>query len=46
VPGIELPENIAEKMPAAPQIQPLDIQKATQKKMEIDNGWAAAVLGQ
>jgi len=46
VPGVDLPEDIANKMPAAPQIQPLDIQKATQKKAEIDNGWASAVLGQ
>jgi len=46
IPGINLPEEIAAKMPASPQIQPLDIQKATQKKADIDTGWARAVLGQ
>ena len=46
VPGIALPASVADKMPAAPQIKPLDIAKATAKKSEIDAGWAKAVLGQ
>jgi putative spermidine/putrescine transport system substrate-binding protein len=46
VPGIALPASVADKMPPAPQIRPLDIAKATAKKAEIDAGWAKAVLGQ
>jgi len=46
VPGVELPASVADKMPAAPQIRPMDIAKATLKKPEIDAGWAKAVLGQ
>jgi putative spermidine/putrescine transport system substrate-binding protein len=46
VKDIKLPETVAAKMPAVPQIQPLDIAKATAKKAEIDAGWAKAVLGQ
>lgn len=46
VPGIELPPAIADKLPASPQVRPLDIAKATAKKAEIDAGWAKAVLGQ
>lgn len=46
VPGVELPASAADKLPAAPQIRPLDIAKATAKKAEIDAGWAKAVLGQ
>jgi putative spermidine/putrescine transport system substrate-binding protein len=46
VPGVALPESVADKLPAAPQIQPIDIVKATAKKAEIDTGWAKAVLGQ
>ncbi len=46
VPGIELPEGVAEKLPNAPQIKPIDIAKATAKKAEIDQGWARAVLNQ
>lgn len=46
VPGVALPASVADKMPAAPQIKPLDIAKATAKKPEIDAGWAKAVLGQ
>jgi putative spermidine/putrescine transport system substrate-binding protein len=43
---IPLPQDIAAKMPAAPQVKALDIAKATAKKSEIDAGWAKAVLGQ
>lgn len=46
VPGVALPAAVADKMPAAPQIHPIDIAKATAKKAEIDAGWAKAVLGQ
>ncbi len=46
VPGVTLPESVADKLPDAPQLQPVDIVKATAKKAEIDAGWAKAVLGQ
>jgi putative spermidine/putrescine transport system substrate-binding protein len=46
VPGVALPPSVADKMPAAPQVQAMDIAKATAKKAEIDAGWAKAVLGQ
>ncbi len=46
VADIKLPDDVAAKMPAASQIKPLDIAKATAKKAEIDAGWAKAVLGQ
>tara|TARA_E500000318_G_scaffold13984_2_gene13615 strand:- start:1069 stop:2139 length:1071 start_codon:yes stop_codon:yes gene_type:complete len=46
VPGVKLPADVAEKMPDAPQIKPLDIVKATKLKAQIDSGWSKAVLGQ
>jgi putative spermidine/putrescine transport system substrate-binding protein len=46
VADIALPADVASKMPAASQIKPLDIEKATAKKAEINAGWAKAVLGQ
>jgi putative spermidine/putrescine transport system substrate-binding protein len=46
VPGVALPESVADKLPEAPQLQPIDIVQATAKKPEIDAGWAKAVLGQ
>lgn len=46
VPGVELPSDVADKMPPAPQVKPLDIEKATARKGEIDSGWAKEVLGQ
>jgi putative spermidine/putrescine transport system substrate-binding protein len=46
VPGVKLPESVADKLPPAPQLKPVDIAKATAKKAEIDAGWAKAVLGQ
>lgn len=46
VPGVVLPKSVADKLPDAPQIQPIDIVKATAKKEEINAGWAKAVLGQ
>jgi putative spermidine/putrescine transport system substrate-binding protein len=45
VPGLKLPESVADKLPDAPQLRPIDIAKATEKKAEIDAGWAKAVLG-
>jgi putative spermidine/putrescine transport system substrate-binding protein len=46
VPGTVLPESVADKLPDAPQLKPIDIVKATAKKAEIDAGWSKAVLGQ
>ena len=46
VPGIELPAEVAEKMPPAPQVKPLDLAKAAARKTDVDEGWAKAVLGQ
>jgi putative spermidine/putrescine transport system substrate-binding protein len=45
VPGVQLPEETARMFPAAPQVRPLDLIKAAQRKAEIDQGWAKAVLG-
>lgn len=46
VPGVKLPENVADKLPAAPQVKPLDVRAAAERKAEIDAGWAKAALGQ
>ena len=45
VPGVELPASVVEKLPPAPQVQPLDVQAAAAKKAEIDAGWAAIAVG-
>tara|TARA_R110000868_G_scaffold243100_1_gene498860 strand:- start:41064 stop:42134 length:1071 start_codon:yes stop_codon:yes gene_type:complete len=45
VPGVKLSADVAEKMPNAPQIRPMDIVKATALKAAIDSGWSKAVLG-
>jgi putative spermidine/putrescine transport system substrate-binding protein len=42
VPGVKLPENVADKLPVAPQVRPLDVKAAAAKKAEIDKGWAEA----
>ncbi len=42
VPGVKLPDNVADKLPPAPQVRPLDVQAAAAKKAEIDKGWVAA----
>jgi len=42
VPGVKLPDNVADKLPAAPQVRPLDVTAAAAKKSDIDKGWAAA----
>ncbi len=42
VPGVKLPDNVADKLPVAPQVKPLDVKAAAAKKAEIDKGWVAA----
>jgi putative spermidine/putrescine transport system substrate-binding protein len=42
VSGVKLPDNVAGKLPAAPQVRPLDVKAAAAKKAEIDKAWAAA----
>jgi putative spermidine/putrescine transport system substrate-binding protein len=42
VPGVQLPAAVAQKLPPAPQVKPLDVKAAAAKKSEIDQGWAAA----
>ena len=42
VPGVKLPDNVADKLPAAPQVRPLDVRAAAAKKAEIDKGWVVA----
>jgi putative spermidine/putrescine transport system substrate-binding protein len=44
VPGVALPADVAARMPAAPQIRPLDVVKAAERKAEIDREWANNVL--
>jgi putative spermidine/putrescine transport system substrate-binding protein len=46
VPGIKLPDDVAAKLPPAPQVRPLDVQAAAAKKAEIDAGWAKVAVGQ
>jgi putative spermidine/putrescine transport system substrate-binding protein len=46
VPGIRLPDEVADKLPDAPQARPLDVQAASAKKQEIDEGWAKVAVGQ
>jgi putative spermidine/putrescine transport system substrate-binding protein len=45
VPGVELPGEVVEKLPPAPQVRPLDVQAAAAKKAEIDAGWTAIAVG-
>ncbi len=45
VPGVKLPDDVAARLPAAPQVRPLDVRAAAARKAEIDAGWAKAVLG-
>lgn len=42
VPGTRLPASVADKLPASPQVRPLDVRAAAAKKAEIDQGYAAA----
>lgn len=46
VPGVKLPETVADKLVNAPQVTTIDIAKATDRKTEIDTEWAKAVLAQ
>jgi putative spermidine/putrescine transport system substrate-binding protein len=46
VPGVKLPDDVAPKLPPAPQVRPLDVQAAAAKKAEIDAGWAKVAVGQ
>ena len=42
VQAVKLPDNVADKLPVAPQVRPLDVKEAAAKKPEVDKGWAAA----
>jgi len=46
VPGVKLPDSVADKLPPAPQLKPVDVAKAKAKKAEVDSAWAKQVLGQ
>lgn len=41
VPGAKLPDSVADRLPSAPQVRPLDVKAAAAKKAEIDKGWVA-----
>lgn len=45
VPGVTVPASVADKLPPAPQVRPLDVQAAAAKKAEIDAGWAKVAVG-
>jgi putative spermidine/putrescine transport system substrate-binding protein len=45
VPGIKLPGEVADKLPAAPQVRPLDVRAAGAKADEVNKGWIAATQG-
>lgn len=44
VPGVTLSAEVAARMPAAPQLKPLDVVKAAAQKAEIDRLWTQAIL--
>jgi putative spermidine/putrescine transport system substrate-binding protein len=44
VAGVRLPADVAARMPAAPQIRPLDVVQASARKAEVDRLWALAAL--
>ncbi len=44
VPGVALPASVVDKLPPAPQVKPLDVQKAAAKKAEIDASWAKVAI--
>lgn len=46
VPGVKLPADIAARFPDAPQLRPLDLMKAAERKPDIDAGWTKGILGQ
>ena len=45
VPGIKLPSEVADKLPAAPQVRPLDVRAAGAKADEVNKGWIAVTQG-
>jgi putative spermidine/putrescine transport system substrate-binding protein len=45
VPGVRLAPDVQSKMPPAPQLKPLDVVKASDRKEEVGRLWAQAVLG-
>lgn len=45
VPGIALSADVKAKMPDAPQVKPLDVVKASERKAEVDKLWTAATVG-
>ena len=45
VPGVKLPADVVERLPPAPQVRPLDVQKAAARKAEIDASWAKVAIG-
>jgi putative spermidine/putrescine transport system substrate-binding protein len=44
IPGVRLSADVQAKMPAAPQVRPLDVVKASERKAEVDRLWAQSVL--
>ncbi len=42
VPGVKLPDNVADKLPAASQVRPLDVKAAAAKKADVDKLWVVA----
>lgn len=40
VPGVKLPADVADKLPSAPQVKPLDVQAAARMKATVDAEWA------
>jgi len=46
VPDVQMPSEITARFPAAPQLRPLDLYKAAERKTEINDGWTKEVLGQ
>jgi putative spermidine/putrescine transport system substrate-binding protein len=45
VPDVQLSAETAALLPPAPQVVPLDLKKAAERKGDVDRGWAKAVLG-
>jgi putative spermidine/putrescine transport system substrate-binding protein len=45
VPGVSLPPEVSAMFAPAPQVRPLDLGKAAERKGDVDKGWAKAVLG-
>ncbi|WP_423762009.1 extracellular solute-binding protein [Burkholderia sp. NLJ2] len=45
VPGTPVAQEVAAKLPNAPQVRPLDVAKAATRKAEVDQLWSQATLG-